>query len=95
MSVSVDQPLRIVGIGGTTDPGSSTETALQLALAAAAELGAVTELFDGEFLTRLPHFGTPQARDSEDARHFLTGIRAADGADPGQSGLSWFGFRDC
>jgi FMN reductase len=79
----------IVGIGGTVDPGSSTETALILALAAAAELGARTTLFDGEFLTRLPHYGTAGATASPDASAFLDAIREADGivlASPGYHG---------
>ncbi|GLJ00677.1 hypothetical protein [Sphingobium sp. BS19] len=40
----------IVGIGGTTRAGSSTERALRSALDAAAARGARTYLFDGPFL---------------------------------------------
>jgi FMN reductase len=42
--------LSIVGIGGTTSPGSSTEQALQIALRAAGAEGAEVTLFDGAAL---------------------------------------------
>ncbi len=79
----------IVGIGGTVQPGSSTETALVLALAEVAALGADTRLFDGAFLCRLPHYGTEAAINSPDAAAFITALRAADGiilASPGYHG---------
>ena len=44
----------IVGIGGTPSPGSSTEQALKLALAAAEAEGARVTLFDGSALAKLP-----------------------------------------
>ena len=48
-----DAPL-IVGLGGTTRPGSSTERALAAALGAAEALGARTRLVGGDVLSDLP-----------------------------------------
>jgi FMN reductase len=44
----------VVGIGGTTNPVSSTELALRAALRVAEEQGARTRLIDGPYLARLP-----------------------------------------
>ncbi|EMX7092558.1 NADPH-dependent FMN reductase, partial [Klebsiella pneumoniae] len=41
------RPPLLIGIGGTTRPGSSTERALAAALAHARTLGAQTQLFGG------------------------------------------------
>ena len=79
----------IVGLGGTVRPGSTSETALTRALAAAEAAGARTELFGGAFLARLPIFDPrTQARDPERTR-FLEAVRSADGlmiASPGYHG---------
>ena len=47
-----DRPL-IVGLGGTTRPGSSSERALAVALEAARELGARTDLIAPDQTTAL------------------------------------------
>jgi len=81
--------IRIVGLGGTTKPRSSTEIAIKIALSAAQNVGANVELFDGDFLTNLPHYGTAQACESEIARLFIAAVREADGliiASPGYHG---------
>ncbi len=86
MKHSASRPL-IVGIGGTARPGSSTEQALALALAAAAEAGADTRIFGGEALARLPHYLSPGS-DSAGAE-LVAAVRAADGlviASPGYHG---------
>ena len=86
MKHSASRPL-IVGIGGTARPGSSTEQALALALAAAAEAGADTRIFGGEALARLPHYLSPGS-DSAGAE-LIAAVRAADGlviASPGYHG---------
>lgn len=80
------QPL-IIGIGGTTKPGSSTEKALTIALAAAARSGAATRIFDGAALSRMPLYGSAPL-DAE-ALEFIAAVRAADGvliASPGYHG---------
>ena len=79
----------IVGIGGTTMPGSSTETALTLALASAERQGAETRLFGAAHLTTLPHYLTPEQRASAEGRDLVEAVRRADGviiASPGYHG---------
>jgi len=81
--------VNIVGIGGTSSHGSSTETALGIALSSAREAGASVRIFGGEFLLRLPHYGTPEAAHCLEAQEFLDAIRTADGlllASPGYHG---------
>ena len=80
--------ITIVGIGGTTKPQSSTEIALQIALAAAQAAGARTVMLDGAFLTGLPH-GTDGAALSKQGQALLEAVRGADGliiASPGYHG---------
>lgn len=48
--------IRIVGIGGTVNPGSTTEQALRLATAQAGSEGAQVTVFGGEYLGTLPHY---------------------------------------
>ena len=79
---------RIVGIGGTTTPGSSTERALAIALAAAAEAGAETQMFDGAALAALPLY-TPAAARTPEETAFVEAVRSASGvviASPGYHG---------
>jgi FMN reductase len=78
----------IVGIGGTTIAGSSTERALQIALAAAAEAGAQIQLFGGEALAALPLYTPGPARAPAEV-DLVTAVRAASGviiASPGYHG---------
>lgn len=79
----------IVGIGGTTNAGSSTERALAVALDAARAAGATVRMFDGPSLAALPHYGPGTAVASEVARDLVAAVRAADGliiASPGYHG---------
>jgi FMN reductase len=79
----------IVGIGGTPTTSSSTEAALRMALAEVERLGARTELFGGETLSRLPLYLTAGARSSSVAEALIAAVRAADGliiASPGYHG---------
>jgi FMN reductase len=89
MPVTMSRAPFIVGIGGAANPGSSTERALLLALAAAGKAGAETQMFDGAALSRLPHYLTPGTAESEDGRALVEAIRKADGiiiASPGYHG---------
>lgn len=83
------QPPLVVGIGGTTVPGSSTERALQIALKNAEAAGMRTQLFNGEALARLPLY-TPRTQDRTQGEHdFVAAIRACSGlilASPGYHG---------
>ncbi|MDE2356496.1 MAG: NAD(P)H-dependent oxidoreductase [Alphaproteobacteria bacterium] len=79
----------IVGLGGTTRPGSSSERALERALATARSLGARTDLFGGAYLARLPHYDPHATASGEARRDFIAAIRRADGviiATPGYHG---------
>jgi FMN reductase len=79
----------IVGIGGTTRPGSSTESALRKALEFAQEMGARTRLFGGEALSTLDVFSPEQRERSPAQRAIVEAVRQADAvifASPGYHG---------
>lgn len=79
----------VVGIGGTTRTVSSTDRALRTALQAAEEAGARTFLFDGTFLSHLPHFAVENRERNEQQRQFVEMVRKSDGvivASPGYHG---------
>ncbi len=79
----------VVGIGGTTVSGSSTERALIIALGGAEAAGMRTRLFGGDALVRLPLY-TPKMQDRTPEEHdFVAAIREASGvilASPGYHG---------
>ncbi|CAG9246055.1 Flavin reductase [Paraburkholderia unamae] len=82
-----DQPL-IVGIGGTTRPGSTSETALRLTLQAARQFGAQTELFAGTSIN-LPVFDPGSPERHPHATRMIDALRRADGiiiSSPGYHG---------
>ena len=70
--------LLIVGIGGTTRPGSSSEQALAQALGFAQLAGAETRLFGGRDLM-LPLYDPEPAALTEAAQILLAALRQADG----------------
>lgn len=79
----------IVGIGGTTRPGSTSERTLVKALDAAERLGARTRLFGGAFLSKLPIYDPSLADGSPELGELLEAVRGADGvliATPGYHG---------
>jgi FMN reductase len=79
----------IVGIGGTTRAGSTSERTLVKALEAAEAAGASTRLFGGAFLSKLPIYDPQTAESSAELAELLTAVRAADGvliATPGYHG---------
>ena len=78
----------IVGLGGTTRAGSSSEKALAAAMRAAAAMGARTEMFDGPSLV-LPLYAPENPARSEGAERLVQALRQADGiiiASPGYHG---------
>ncbi len=87
--MSDSQAPLIVGIGGTTVAGSSTERALKISLKAAEAAGMRTQLFGGEILARLPLY-VPGAHDrTQDEHDFVAAMRACSGliiASPGYHG---------
>ena len=81
------QPI-IVGVGGTLRVGSTSERALALALAAAAQMGASTEIFSGPAIS-LPAYDPADRQRSPEARALVAALRRADGvifSSPGYHG---------
>ena len=79
---------RIVALGGTVNPGSSTEQALRLAASIAAGEGAEVTVFGGDYLTALPYYRGP-GHDAAMGAEMVEAVRAADGllvATPGYHG---------
>lgn len=88
MSEDIFRPF-VVGLGGTSTPGSSTEKSLRIAIDSARISGADVQMFGYETLASLPHYLTSSTSDSPSAVSFLKAIRAADGviiASPGYHG---------
>jgi FMN reductase len=82
------QPI-IVGVGGTLRHGSTSERALALALAAAAQMGASTEIFSGPAIS-LPAYDPSDRQRSPEAKALVAAMRRADGiifATPSSHGL--------
>lgn len=70
--------IRIVAIGGTVNPGNTTEQALRLAMRPAIEAGAETSVFGGEYLAALAHYrGTGYETGS--GSELVEAVRQADG----------------
>lgn len=69
----------IVGLGGGSRPGSSTELALQAGLAAAGAVGCRTRLFGSAFLMGLPHYDPGAPSRTVQELDLLEAVRAADG----------------
>jgi FMN reductase len=86
--MAAHRPL-IVGIGGTTGGGSSTEAALRIALAAAETRGARTLMFGGEAITALPHYDPKSSVRTPGETALVAAVREASGlilASPGYHG---------
>lgn len=79
----------LFGIGGTAQPGSSTEQALAIAMREAGESGADVELFGSEALAALPHYLVGGGGLSSGGEALVAAVRRADGliiASPGYHG---------
>ena len=68
----------VVGLGGTTRAGSSTERALRTALAHTARLGARTSLFTAQDLD-LPLYAAERPKRTQAAQALVDALRCADG----------------
>ena len=80
--------LLIVGLGGTTRSGSSSEVALRYALRAAERAGARTCLFAGPDI-ELPMYAPEKSERSPSATAMIEALRSCDGvivASPGYHG---------
>jgi FMN reductase len=78
----------IVGLGGTTRQGSSTELALRHALQAAERAGARTALFSGPAI-ELPMYAQERPERSPAAQELISALRQSHGvilASPGYHG---------
>jgi FMN reductase len=71
-------PLLIVGLGGTTRPGSTSERALAVALEAAAAAGCETRLFGAGAMPAETYDPTRPGR-SDNAIAMIDALRRADG----------------
>ncbi|HYC80864.1 MAG TPA: NADPH-dependent FMN reductase [Solirubrobacterales bacterium] len=86
--IAVDERPLVVGLGGTTRAGSSSERALAFALAAAAAHGADTRLIPAAELV-LPPYEEGAASESQAAQRLLREVERASGvliASPGYHG---------
>src|ERR1044072_1585031 len=83
------QTPHIVGIGGTTREGSSTEKALRYSLKMCEKAGATTAIFTGRDLAGLPMYA-PELPDRTDvATSLIAELRKSHGvivASPGYHG---------
>lgn len=69
---------RIVALGGTVKPGSSTELALTVTAEAARNSGAEVQMFDGAYLVGLPHYAGP-GHSPTAGSELIDAVRTADG----------------
>jgi FMN reductase len=79
----------VVGIGGSPRTGSTGELALLLALQAAEQAGARTQVFNGIFLATLPIYAPENPQRTEQQRQLVEAVRCADGlilSSPGYHG---------
>ena len=77
---------KIVGLGGTVRPQSSTELLVRAVLRECEALGAETIMFDGPSLAAIPHFD-PQSRErTAEERAIVAAVRDADGLVIGSPG---------
>ncbi len=70
--------IRIVAIGGTVYPGSTTEQAMRLATRPAAEAGAEVSVFGGEYLASLAHYRSTEY-EAGSGSELVEAVRSADG----------------
>ena len=76
----------IVGLGGSTRAGSSTERAVRLAPDAAREAGAETQMFGGLFLSALPIYGVGTTVHTREQCLLIDVVRRCDGIIVGSPG---------
>lgn len=82
------RPIRVLCIGGSTRPGSSSESAVRVCAGAAREVGAEVDLIVGRDLL-LPIYDTETPARHPLAERFLDAVRSADAlivSSPGYHG---------
>ena len=70
--------IRIVAIGGTVNPASTTELALRFAAAEASKDGAEVQVFGGSYLATLPHYRGAE-HSLADGAELVEAVRRAEG----------------
>jgi FMN reductase len=83
------QTPHIVGIGGTTREGSSTEKALRYALSMCEKAGATTAIFTGRDIKDFPMYAPELPHRADVAQEMIAELRKAHGvivASPGYHG---------
>ena len=81
----MSQPF-IVGIGGTTRPGSSGERMVRAVLAECEQMGASTRMFAGPDLAQLPHYAPENPARTPEQLALVEAVREADGIVIGSPG---------
>ncbi len=81
----MSQPF-IVGIGGTTRPGSSGERMVRAVLAECEQMGATTRMFAGPSLAQLPHYAPENPARTAEQLALVEAVREADGIVIGSPG---------
>ncbi|WP_313802688.1 NADPH-dependent FMN reductase [Sphingobium sp.] len=76
----------IVGIGGTTRAGSSSERLVRAVLSETEKLGSRVTMFGGLELAALPHFAPENPERTADQQTFVDTVRSADGLVIGTPG---------
>jgi FMN reductase len=76
----------ILGIGGTSRPGSTSELSVRCALKAAEALGARTRLIDGALISGLPLYVPGRVERTEEEIAFVDAARECDGVIVASSG---------
>lgn len=76
--------IRVVGIGGSRRPGSSTERVIAAVLNGLEERGACTTMYSGQDLL-FPHY-EPAAPLTQAAKGYIAAVRAADAIVLGSPG---------
>lgn len=80
---------RVVGIGGTLRPNSSSELLARAVLDHCAAAGAQTRMFDGPYLAQLPHYDPAVPARSDAEAELVEAVRTCDAlviASPGYHG---------
>ena len=77
---------KIVGLGGTFRPNSSSERLVRAVLDQCARLGARVAMFDGPALAALPHFNPEAPERTPEQIALVEAVRGADGLVIGTPG---------
>ena len=76
----------IVGIGGTTRPGSSGERMVRAVLSECEQRGATSRMFSGPDLALFPHYSPENPSRTPEQLEFVEAVRKADGIVIGSPG---------